>query len=144
VDAGGAGGVCTCAGASDCAALGEVCQQAEHSLESPPVAYCMSSCLADGGTYCGNSFRFVFPLNYCNPTSGTCGPCAQDSQCSGNYFGLACLDAGFCGCLGDPDCGPDEVCDPTAEQCVTTCNDTLAGGCQNGQVCNSVTGLCGP
>jgi hypothetical protein len=117
---------CGCYSSADCGELGVCAGYA-----------CGLSCLIDGGTDCS------FFQEFCDPTSGLCGPCTVDSQCSGNAYGSACV-SGNCGCRVQNDCAGGQVCDVS---CIPSCLD---GGtdCSLGGYyytsCDPATGLCGP
>ena len=103
---------------------------------------------------------------HCDPVSGECFACVDDSQCT--QPGLPRCDSALHSCVQcgvSSDCASGQVCEPTARQCVTACPDGgrcpasaplcssrgLCVGCQanadcagaaGGVTCNTATGQC--
>jgi hypothetical protein len=78
---------------------------------------------------------------HCDPVSGDCFACVDDSQCTDP--GLPRCDSALHSCVQcgvSTDCASGQVCEPTARQCVTACPD--AGRCPaSAPLCNS-NGVC--
>ena len=88
-----------------------------------------------------------------DPDSGSCGQCICDVTCGGGCpQGLVCDDNTVCAGLGEGACGEaSDQCawEAVTEQCLSIfCGlcviDPTCGGCDDGEVCNTVTGLCEP
>ena len=126
-------GYCGCLTNADCAPQDELCVQISLSLSGACIPPC-----SDGGTTCSADH-----FQYCDLTSGVCGPCNDASQCYGNDGGPECLSDGRCGCTGSDECPLTEGCFAPVHQCQATC--TLDGGpnCSVfGWICDSVSRVC--
>ncbi len=137
----GYGGYCGCGSTADCAPNGGVC--APGGLANACIFPC-----TDGGTDCS-----IYPPGsiYCDASTGLCGPCSQDSQCTGDDAGPRCLSDRVCGCIDQTDCTTPNVCGPNYANgtpdlaCIPSC--AIAGGTDCNpyrQICLTDTGLCGP
>jgi hypothetical protein len=122
-------GFCGCVTNADCASQNDLCVQISLSL----AGACIPPC-SDGGTTC-NAGQF----EYCDMTSGICGPCTDAGQCIGNDGGPVCLTDGRCGCLSSDECSPAEGCNLSVHQCEPAC--TLDAG---GPTCSIFGWVCDP
>jgi hypothetical protein len=104
-------GFCGCVTNADCAPQNDLCVQLSLSLSGACIPPC-----SDGGTTCDPG-RF----EYCDMTSGLCGPCTDAGQCFGNDGGPVCLSDGRCGCLTSQDCSLQEGCNLNVHQCQPSC-----------------------
>ena len=78
---------------------------------------------------------------HCDPASGQCVPCVNDSQCT--QAGLRRCDTTLNQCVQcglTSDCGSGQVCEPTSHTCVSACDD--AGACPQGTQCDQARGVC--
>jgi hypothetical protein len=78
---------------------------------------------------------------HCDPASGQCVACVEDSQCT--QPGLPRCDSTLQQCVqcGLPDdCASGQICEPTSHTCLTSCAD--GGACPGGTVCSQPRGVC--
>ena len=78
---------------------------------------------------------------HCDPASGQCVACVEDSQCT--QPGLPRCDSALqqcvqCGVTGD--CTAGQVCEPATHTCLSSCAD--GGPCPSGTLCNQARGVC--
>jgi hypothetical protein len=119
-------GTCGCQSSTDCGASA-VCN---------PSSGCVLRCDLDGGPGCPT-------FQYCDSSTGLCGPCTAQSQCAGEGSGNQCLPQGYCGCVGTADCSSGKACDPRSMRCVAGCTEDGGTSCASlGEVCDPVSDLC--
>jgi hypothetical protein len=180
LDSGFAAGNCGCLSSADCDA-GSVCDPRSPFQvfpQSDPFdrqlgGACIPSCVGGPADYCVANFGPVNPYGtanpVCNPATGYCVPCLQDSDCTAgasqpwqtpscipfedggatsSYLPFVPTGGGQCGCRSTGDCDDGLTCEypSDAGECISPC--TLIDGidsCQpqfGGGFCNTFTGLC--
>ncbi len=127
-------GFCGCATNVDCASQEALCVQTAETAAGACIAPC-----SDGGYDCTAG-----PLGeqFCDVSSGLCGPCGSNTQCVGADAGPICFSGGYCGCNVSDDCGPLGGCNQFIESCVPSC--TFDGGsiCASFQICDPQSRTC--
>ncbi len=174
LDAGFAAGNCACLSSADCDA-GSVCDSRypfavylQGNLFSEPFGgACIPSCAGAAADFCSNNFGSANPV--CNPVTGYCVPCTQDSDCTAaatqpwqtpscipfedggatiSYLPFVPTGGGQCGCRSTAACDDGLTCQAPSGpgECVSPC--TLIDGIDScgaqfgGGFCNTFTGLC--
>jgi Cys-rich repeat protein len=94
------------------------------------------------GPSCTRDTECPVSTQHCDPVSGQCVACVDDSQCT--QTGLPRCDSALHRCVqcgSDVDCTSGEVCEPMSRECVHSCAD--GGVCpQNAPLCNQARGIC--
>jgi hypothetical protein len=93
----------------------------------------VTGCVSDGDCHIASL--------HCDPVSGQCFACVDDSQCT--QAGLPRCDSAShqcvqCGVAGD--CTSGQVCEPTSHKCLPSCAD--GGACPSGLTCSQPRGVC--
>ena len=90
---------------------------------------------------CTNDTECTPSTLHCDPASGQCVACVNDSQCT--QPGLPRCDTALqqcvqCGVTGD--CPPGDVCEPSSHTCLVSCAD--GGVCPAGTQCSQPRAVC--
>ena len=144
---------CVAESCSSCNPSTGICEADANSCScGPDEVYQPLTLACECDTTCGFSCA---PGLQCDSDadSGSCGQCVCDVTCGGDCpQGLVCDDNSVCSGLGEGACGAaSEQCawEAQTEQCLSIfCGlcvvDPTCGGCDDGEICNPVTGLCEP